>query len=148
MRCSRSSHLLMCFSLETLTFIVRTGSPFLVELIDLVNSYNFSVSNDLTQMVNFCTQISDSDSHSPVLLDLFFLLTKVFVLQWLSPPLRNSDHVVVSVSNDFVINPKQDAPFHYIAYDYSHAHWDGHHDHLRDASWEDIFKPGASTATS
>ena len=33
--------------------------------------YNFSVSNDLTQMVNFPTQIPDYDSHSPALLDLF-----------------------------------------------------------------------------
>ena len=33
--------------------------------------YNFSISNDLTQMVNFPTRIPDCDSHSPVLLDLF-----------------------------------------------------------------------------
>ena len=33
--------------------------------------YNFSISNDLTQMVNFPTQIPDCDSHSPALLDLF-----------------------------------------------------------------------------
>ena len=33
--------------------------------------YNFSISNDLTQMVNFLTRIPDSDSHSPALLDLF-----------------------------------------------------------------------------
>ena len=45
--------------------------------------YNFSISNDLTQMVNFPTRIPDCDSHSPALLDLF-LLTLVFVLQWLS----------------------------------------------------------------
>ena len=45
--------------------------------------YNFSISNDLTQMVNFPTRIPDCDSHSPALLD-FFLLTLVFVLQWLS----------------------------------------------------------------
>ena len=31
--------------------------------------YNFSISNDLTQMVNFPTPISDCDSHSPALLD-------------------------------------------------------------------------------
>ena len=36
MRFSRSTHLLM--SLETLTSIIRTGLPILVELIDLVNS--------------------------------------------------------------------------------------------------------------
>ena len=45
--------------------------------------YNFSISNDLTQMVNFPTWIPGCDSHSPALLDLF-LLTLVFVLQWLS----------------------------------------------------------------
>ena len=43
---------------------------------------NFSISNDLTQIVNVPTQIPDCDSHSPALLDLF-LLTLVFVLQWL-----------------------------------------------------------------
>ena len=36
-------------------------------------------------------------------------------------PLGNSDHVVVSVSIDFPINLKQDAPFHCVAYNYSCA---------------------------
>ena len=42
--------------------------------------YNFSISNKLTQMVNFPTRIPDCDSHGLALLDLF-LLTLVFVLQ-------------------------------------------------------------------
>ena len=62
------------------------------------------------------------------------------------PPLGNSDHVVVSVSIGFPINSKQDTPFHCVAYDYSHADWDGLHDHLRDVLWEDIFKLSASAA--
>ena len=33
--------------------------------------YNFSISNDLTQMVKFLTRIPDCDSHSPALLDFF-----------------------------------------------------------------------------
>ena len=41
--------------------------------------YNFHISNDLTQMVNFPIRIPDCDSHSPALLDLF-LLTLVFLL--------------------------------------------------------------------
>ena len=61
MRFSQSTHLLMLLSLETLTFII-TSLPVLVELIDLVN-YNFSISNDLTQMVNFPTWIPGYDSH-------------------------------------------------------------------------------------
>ena len=35
-----------------------------------------------------------------------------------------------------------------LAYDYSHVDWDGLHDHLRDVTWENIFKLGASAATS
>ena len=71
---------------------------------------------------------------------LFFLSTMAF------PPLRNSDHVVVSVSIDFPTNSQQDAPFHRIAYDYSRANWDGLRDHLRDVPLEDIFKLSASAA--
>ena len=43
--------------------------------------YNVSISNDLTHMVNYPTQIPDCDSHSPVLLDLFLYVTLVFVVQ-------------------------------------------------------------------
>ena len=50
-----------------------------------------------------------------------------------------SDHVVVSVSIDFPINSKQDAPFQRIAHDYSRANWDGLCDHLRDVPLEDVF---------
>ena len=62
------------------------------------------------------------------------------------PPLGNSDHVVVSVSIDFPVNSKRDAPFHRIAYDYSRADWNGFRDHLRDVSVEDIFKFSTSAA--
>ena len=62
--------------------------------------------------------------------------------------MRNSDHVVVSVSFDFPTNSKQDALFHCIDYDYICADWGSCHDHLRDASWEDIFKLSASAAAS
>ena len=43
----------------------------MVELIELVNCYNVSISNDRAQMVLFPTQIPDCDSHNPTLLDLF-----------------------------------------------------------------------------
>ena len=57
--------------------------------------YSLSISNDLTQIVNFPTQISDCDSYSPALFDLFFSsLLDLFVQQWLSLCLGNSDHVV------------------------------------------------------
>ena len=131
MRFSRSTHLLMFLSLETLTSITRTGLPILVELINLVNCYNFSISNDLTQIVNFPTRIPDCDSHSPALLDLFLSSDANICSAMASPSLGNSDHVVVSVSIG-----------------YSCADWVGLRDHLRDVPWEDIFKLSASAAAS
>ena len=110
--------------------------------------YNFFISNDLTQMVDFPTRIPGCDSHSPALLDLFISSDASICSTMAFPPLGNSDHVVVSVSIDFPVNSKQDAPFHRIAYDYSCADLDGLRDHLRDIPWEDIFKFGASAAAS
>ena len=51
----------------------------------------FSISNDLTQIVNFPTQIPDCDSHSPVLLDLFISFNASICSTMAFPPLGNSD---------------------------------------------------------
>ena len=97
--------------------------------------YNFSISNDRTQMVNFPTRIPDCDSHSPALLDLFLFFDASICSTMAFPPLGNSDHAVASFFIDFPSNSKWDAPFHYIAYEYSRADWDGHRDHFRDVPW-------------
>ena len=110
--------------------------------------HNFSISNDLTQMVNVPTWIPDCDSPSSALLDLFISSDASICSMTAFAPLGNSDHVVVSVSIDFPTNSQQDAPFHCLAYDYSCADWDGFRDHLRDVPWQDIFKLGASAAAS
>ena len=109
--------------------------------------YDFSISNNLTQMVDFPTRIPDCDSHSPALLDLFISSDASICSTKAFPPLGNSDHVVVSVSIDFPSYSQQDAPFHHIAYDYSCADWDGLLNHLRDVPKEDIFKLSASAAS-
>ena len=85
--------------------------------------YNFSTSNDLIQMVNFPTWIPDCDSHSPALLDLFLSPDASMCSTTAFPPLRNSDHIVVSVSIDCPSNSQWDALFHRIVYDYSRADW-------------------------
>ena len=110
--------------------------------------YNFSISKELTLMVNFPTRIPDCDSHSPALLDLFLSSDASVCFTKAFPPLVNFDHVAVSVFIDFLLYSKLDAPFHRIAYDYSHANWDSLCDHLRDVTWEDIFKLSASAAVS
>ena len=91
---------------------------------------NFSVSNDLTQMVNFPTWIPYS--HSPALLDLFLSSDASICSTMAFHPSGNSDHVVASISINFPSNSQRDAPFHRIAYDCSRADWDGLRDQLRD----------------
>ena len=110
--------------------------------------YNFSILNDLTQMINFPTWITDCDSHSSALLDLYLSSDTSACSTMAFLPLEKSDHAFVSVSIDFPTNSQRDVPFHGIAYDYSLADWDGLPDHLRGVSWEDIFKFGASAAAS
>ena len=110
------------------------------------STFLFNLFN-LTQIVNFPTRNPECDSHSPALLDLFISSDASICSTVAFPPLGNSDHVV-SVSIDFPTNSQKDAPFHRIAYDYSHADWDGLCDHLRDVPHEDILKLGASTAAN
>ena len=93
----------MFLSLGTLTSIIRTGLPILVELIDLVTL------NDLTQMVNLPTRIPGCDCHGPTLLDLFLTSYASICSTMAFPPLGSSDHVVVSVSIDFPSNCQRDA---------------------------------------
>ena len=62
--------------------------------------YNFSISNNLTQIVNFPTWIPDYESHSPALLDFFLSSGASICSRMTFPSLGNSDHVVVWVSID------------------------------------------------
>ena len=99
---------------------------------DQPGELSFSISNDLTQMVNFPTRIPDCDSHSLALLDFFLSSDASTCSTMVYPPMGNSDYVVVSVSIDFPSNSQRDALFHLIAYYYSRADWDGLCHHLRD----------------
>ena len=122
---------------DWLTYSCGTGRP--GEL-----CYNFSISNDLNQIVDFPTRFSDCDPahHSPALLNLLLPSDASLYSTLDFPPLGNSDHVVVSVSIDIPINPKQDPPFPFLVL------IDGLHDHLRDILWEHIFKLSAFAAAS
>ena len=96
MRFSHSTHLLMFLSLENLTSIIRTDLPILVELIDLVNPVIIFLSQ-MTLLRWFYQMVLSQmtlltfllGSQTVILIVLlfwiyFFLLTLVFVLQWLS----------------------------------------------------------------
>ena len=114
-------------------------------LIDLVNWIDL---NDLTQMVNFPTQMSDRDSHSPALLDLFLSSDAIICCAMAFPLLGNSGSCGCSSFHRLSFKLKTDAPFHRIADDYSRADWDSLRYHLRDVPWKDMIKLSPSDAVS
>ena len=75
--------------------------------------YNFSISNDLTQMVIFPTQIADCHSHRLFFWISFFLDASICSTMTF-PSLGNTDHIAVSVSTDIPSNLQQNALFHHI----------------------------------
>ena len=98
-------------------------------------------------MINFPTWIWDYDSQSHALLDFFFLLMLEFVLHWLSFIGKFWSCCCLNF-HWLSIKFTTGSPFYHTDYDYSHADWDGFHNHLRDVPWEDIFKLSASTVAS
>ena len=131
----------MFLSLETLTFIIRTGLPIIVEVIDQVNSVIIFLSQ--TNLLRWLTFLLGSLTvilTVPLFWIYLFLLTLVFVLQWLSLHWE----ILIMLSSQFPSNfhhIHNGMPmFHCVAYDYSLVDWDGLRDHLRDVTWEDIFK--------
>ena len=85
MRFSEATHLQMCLSLETLTSTIKTGSPILVELIDLVNSA-ITILSHMTSL-RWLTFLLGSQTVTRTALVFWidlFLLMLVFLLQWLS----------------------------------------------------------------
>ena len=69
--------------------------------------YNFSNSNDLTQMVNFSTCIPGCDFHSLALFDIFLSSDPSICFAMAFPQLGNSDHVVVSFPLTFCQTEKE-----------------------------------------
>ena len=119
MRFSQSTHLLMCLSLETLTSIIRTGSANLVEMIDLVNFLIIFLSQIILLKWLIFLLRSLTVTLSPTLLDLFLSSDAGICSTMAFPQLGNSNHVVASVSIDFLSNSKRDALFHCIVFDNS-----------------------------
>ena len=74
---------------DWLTYSGRTDRP------DKL-SFNFSFSNNLTQMVNAPTRTPDCDSHSPAFLNLFISSDACICSTMAFPKLGSSDHDVVS----------------------------------------------------
>ena len=136
----------MFLSSDTLTSIIRTGLPILVELIHLVNSVIISLYQ--TTLLRWLTY---SDPRLWLSWSCSFGFISYFWRYFLFyngfPSIKKFWSCCL-ISIDFSSNSQQDALFHCIAYDNSHADLDGLQDHLRDVPREDIFKLGTSAAAS
>ena len=66
-------------------------------------------------MGNFPAHVPDCDSHNSALLSFFISYDNIICSGMAYPPLRNSNHVIVSVSIDFWSKSRRDALFHRIA---------------------------------
>ena len=107
MTLSRSTHVPMCLSLETfnvhhkdwLTCSGGTDRP--GEL-----CYIFSISNDLTQMVNFPTRIPECDSRSSALLDVFIYLFPLSITFFVF--MHDFDSISSNIGEPLSIDPCSD----------------------------------------
>ena len=93
----------MVLTFETLTSIIRTSLPILVELIDLVNSAIIFLPQ--MTLLKWLTFLGGSQTVILILNNASNCSTMA------SPPLGNSDRVIVSVSIDSPSNSQWDACF-------------------------------------
>ena len=96
-----------------------------MELIDLVNFVIIFLSQiTLTRWLTFLAWSLTVNSQRHVLLDFFLSIASIYFTM-VFPGMENFDHLVVSVSIDFLSNSKWDAQLHHcITYNYSWADWD------------------------
>ena len=91
----------MYLSLQTLTSIIITCSPILVELTDQTNSVIICLFQMTSTEVNLPTRIPDCHSHSAALLYLFISSDASICSAVAFTPLRNCNHVAVTISIEF-----------------------------------------------
>ena len=114
-----------------------------------MNSYNFSISNDLTQIFKSPTWITIFRSPDRLLGLLLSSDTSICSTVTFHQ-LGNADPVATQFQSLFnrSLNSKWNAPFNYVACGYSCANYNGPCDHLREAPLEDIFKLSTSAAAA
>ena len=112
-----------------------------MRLIDLVNSKLFFLLSFLLESLTLTLTCL-------LFWIYFYLLAPAFVRQRLSLHWE----ILIMPLSQFLLTwletQKMDAPFHRLNFDYSFVDWDNPCDHLRDVTWEFIFKLGVAAAAS
>ena len=125
---------------DWLTYSGRTDRP--GEL-----CYNLSISNDLTQMINFPTPIPDCLPQSCSFGFICFFWDEYLFCNGF-PSILKFWSCCCLTFHWLSVKLKGNTQFRHTTYDCSRADWDGLRHHLRNVLWEDIFKLGASAAAS
>ena len=99
--------------------------------------HNFSISQDLTEIVSSPTHIPDRASDGRCLLDLLCSNPDDCVAKVL-PPIGNSDHSIVSVSVSYSSPSTTFQPFHRMVFQFGKADWDGFRCFLADVPWSSV----------
>ena len=109
-------------------------------------TYNFSISQGLTQIVSSPTHIPDRASDGRYLLDLFLCSNPDDCVAKVLSPIGNSDHSIVSVSVSYSSSPTTFQPFHRTVFQYGRADWDGFRSFLADVPWSFVLSLGPDLA--
>ena len=123
---------------DCLTYSDATDRP--RELCD-----DFSLWNDLTQIVNFPTRIPNCDLHSVLFCIYLFLLNLVFALLWLSLHSK----ILILLWSQFplaLLQPQMEMSLFITQLYYSRTDWDCLCIQLKDIPWKDIFNFGICAA--
>jgi hypothetical protein len=111
-----------------------------------INSYNFSISQNLTQIIKSPTHIPDRSNDGRYLLDLFLCSNPDDCVANIIAPIGNSDHSTVVVSVSYTSAKMTTQPFHRTVYQFGKADWDGFRSFLADVPWASLFKHGPDRA--
>ena len=104
-----------------------------------INAFNFAISQNLAQTVDFPTRFPDRDDQSPSLLDLFLSSNPAICKTSPLSPLGNSDHGIVCLDIALCTKSAQESPFHRTLFSYERGDWDSFRDFIRDAPWNEVF---------
>jgi hypothetical protein len=102
--------------------------------------FNFSISQSLTQLIDFPTRFPDRADQSPSLLDLFLTSESCICKTSSGSILGKSDHAVVNVDISFGLNTSHDPPIHKTFFSFHCGQWDDFRDLLRDIPWDEVFQ--------
>ena len=114
-----------------------------------VGCYEFALSHDLKQLIDYPTRIPDAENQFSSLLDLFLTsCPDECKPSPPHPPFGTSDHVVISVTVNFPPKQSTEVPFHRTVYRYRKADWDSFRFFLADMPVSRYLQMNASEATA